>query len=224
MNAIKNYFATLQSVLFHPRAFFRDLPSQGGISTPLAFALVTHWLGAFFEFLWVSIFKFSQINWLSDLFSTLEDEVHYSGKSSYTLKAKEWLMSLDLGTGFGLILLDPFKTLFGILLAALSIFIGAWFLVSKKTGDQHRPVDLKSTIRMVCYTISPSILTGIPLLGAFIPFIYILVLNILGIAAFYRVSHLRAIAIYLFPMLILFGILMVFALTLVLISVLIMTQ
>src|SRR5579859_4135627 len=52
MHPFRAYFGTLWEITIHPSRFFSKMPLTGGTAGPLAFALITHWLGSALAFLW----------------------------------------------------------------------------------------------------------------------------------------------------------------------------
>src|SRR4051794_33591226 len=55
VNPIRAYFLRVWQILTEPTAFFKTMPTTGGVSGPLAFALITHWLGSAVGFFWRAI-------------------------------------------------------------------------------------------------------------------------------------------------------------------------
>src|SRR5205807_1717824 len=49
---VRNYFSDIFQIMTRPSSFFQHMPLRGGLSRPLGFALVTHWLGRSIEYLW----------------------------------------------------------------------------------------------------------------------------------------------------------------------------
>ena len=204
MNIIQLYWNTVKKVFAHPRAFFQHLPSQGGISTPLAYALVTHWIGTGVSYLWTLRLQLAHSSWLEELLSEISEEIHYSGKSALVGQAQQffstWISSL------GMVILDPFLILIKILVTSLFVFIAARILVTPGRGDRPQVIQYKAAVQVISYGLTPSLLMGIPWIGSSIAMIYTFFLTIIGIRSYYRVSTLRGIVIYLFPYFIIFGI------------------
>lgn len=178
---LAGYLRTLRSVLRNPSTYFRTMPVAGGLAGPLAFALVTHWIGAAIGHLWSLL---------------LSGVVSDSSRSLYRIIA-------DLGVshwiwGTGSILLDPFLTLASILFTSSLVWIAARLLVSN--------VRYESAARIVCFGMSPAILASLPLFGRFLAESLTLIVTVIGAREVYRVGYGRALVIALFPKLLFLGI------------------
>jgi len=196
---IKNYVNTLRSLIFHPITLFKDLPAEGKVLPSLAFAMVTQFLGIGMVYLWISVFKISEFSWFQDLVSFLDQQF----TASYAKIYQEFFLGFSMGSDTGELIFSPFKTLLGVFIAAFFIFIGAWLLTPRKQDRQTKSMLFKSAITIICLSYGPTILMGIPILGILFSVFYQMILIILGIAKVYRVTYLRALAIYLLPLLLL---------------------
>lgn len=218
---IRGYFQTVYGIIFQPSRFFRSMPVSGGFTGPLAFALVTHWLGSAVEFLWRALMRgftggFSQ-KMLASRFEKLFQMAHLSDIHSpgnqgtslllqYQDRLSNWLW------GAGSVLLDPFTTLFSAFVTAAFVFIGAKILVPAASleGDLKngapRRVTFESSLRLICYGLTPSILSGVPLIGPFAAGLGTVIVTVIGAREIYRVGNGRAVAIALFPKILFFGV------------------
>lgn len=209
---IHRYFAQLWQILTHPTPFFRQMPVEGGLTSPLAFALITHWLGAAASFLWSHLMG----QWLAhfvDTFSRIATDVaQRNGENSQfpfdqMLTYKDWLWQWFWGTGS--IVIDPFLTLFSILFTSFLVFVGAKIFVtwiSVQPSEQKSPqVTFESAVRIICYGMAPMILTGIPLFGWGLATFLSAIITIIGAKEVYRVGTFRAIVIALFPKILFLG-------------------
>jgi DNA-directed RNA polymerase subunit RPC12/RpoP len=200
---IRRYFETLWLVITKPHQFFRQMPLQGGFSGPLAFALVTHWLGSAFSFLWANIIG----RWLSvylNTFSRIAGDIVNMNPDAPNLP---WEQLANLKNGFvqwfwgvGSIIVDPFYTLVSIFFTSTFVFFGA-----KLFASRSREVTFESALRLICYGMSPMILSGIPLFGWGLASFLSLIITVFGAKEIYRVGTGRGILIALFPMLLFFG-------------------
>lgn len=201
---VQNYFRDIWLILTQPSHFFKKMPLTGGISRPLAFALVTHWLGSALSFLWKlylfgSLMKFAQ-PFLPIMGDVLD--IHYPGKGQNFLMARDRFVQWF--TSAGPVLIDPFLTLASILLTSFFVFIGAKILAnsSKQSGVQ---VTYESAVRLICFGITPAILAALPLFGTFVSYVYIIFVTTIGAKEIYRVSTGRGLVIALFPKLLFLG-------------------
>jgi hypothetical protein len=199
---IQNYFWQLWCILTHPSKFFRELPPSDDIARPLAFALVTHWLGAAFGYLWHLVIGGSLNGYLRDFLMRAGDSIQIDtpGRSEQLAHLRDQFMSWFLSAGS--IVMDPFFTLVSILYTSFFVYIGARILVPPKVT-----VNYPSAMRIVCYGLSPAILAAIPGLGSLIAPFYTLIVTIIGAREVYRIGTARATIVALFPKLIFFGIL-----------------
>jgi hypothetical protein len=206
LSLIQSYFFTIWRILTRPSLFFKALPDSGGLSQPLCFALVTHWLGAALSFLWRSLIGGKVAHIFQSLFQVAGDvvEVDHPGRGAQFLQFRDRIFEWFLGAGP--VLLDPFLTLFTILFTSFLVYLGARILVSP--GKDHHPEEItySSAVRIISYGMTPSLLAAIPLLGGFVASLCTLIVTVIGAREVYRISTGRAILIALFPKLLFLGI------------------
>lgn len=201
---INRYFDDLWRIIRHPKVFFRNMPTHGGLSGPLTFALVTHWLSASFTYLWnlaLGIGKTGGIlNWIMN--SINDSTIHSDGRAQMMLEFKERTLQW-LGSA-GSVLLDPFFTLSGLLFSSFFVFIGARILIDSKPD---RPsVRFETICRILCFSASPAILAALPWVGPIFATFGVLIVTVLGIREVFQVRTRRAITVAVFPKLMFFGI------------------
>ena len=211
---VRNYFTTLWKALTQPNSFFRELPVTGGITGPLAFALVTHWIGATASYLWTHLLGQWTHAYYSAFSKIIGDVAHLNEGTSNV----EWSEMINFKDQFfqwfwgtGSIIADPFYTLFTVIFISFFVFLGAqifvlWLGPSRPPveGEQTVSVTFESTVRLVCYGMAPMILTGIPLFGWGLATFLSFVITVIGAKEMYRVGVFRAMVIALFPRLVLF--------------------
>jgi hypothetical protein len=149
LEPIANYFRDLKKVTFQPTLFFKALPVSGGIGGPLAFALVTHWIGAALGYFMDSLTGNIGERMMHQM---VQFSSHYSTRSLGTgdidapmKMANGWMNSLNQGQKFadwiwgsGGTLLDPFFTLVIILFTSFFVFIGARLFVNPTSWPTSR--------------------------------------------------------------------------------------
>ena len=213
MSQIRWYFHTVWRILSSPTQFFQSMPVAGGMSGPLAFALVTHWVGSSIEFIWTAVFGIgagTSFKKLMKLF--IEKGGRWSGEEDYTYYYQKlpWIAEddrlSDIYWGLGTIVLDPFSTVLSILFTAFFVWLGARILVSPARAGDLQEITFESVVRVISYGLTPSLFLGLPLLGGMISSLYVLVITVIGVREIYRVKPGRALAIVLFPKLLFFGI------------------
>lgn len=208
LGPIKQYFSDLYEITSRPTRFFRRMPTTGGVSGPLAFALVTHWLGSALEFLWHSLIGGTAVRYVNDLMKMAGDvaDVDNPGKSAQLFQIRDQLMHWIWGAGS--VIVDPFFTLLSILFTTLFVFAAARIFVSPGREGSPREITYESSLRIVCYGLSPSILAGIPLAGSFIAGLLTAIVTVVGAREVYRINLGRAIVVALFPKILFWGTLM----------------
>ena len=214
LDSLKDYLQTLKEIHFSPDEFFKKMPEVGGLGRPLAFALITHWVAAAVGFLWVSAFGSSLMHplvWLSRFgkLSQMSDTIDYPGRGAQLADLQSRLVSWFWGAGS--IIADPFMTLATILFTSFLVYLGARILVP------NRRVTYESAARIISYGMAPSILGSVPILGAAVSGLWILVATVAGARQTYQIGSTRAIIIVLFPKLIFLAIFFAIFLTIVMI-------
>ncbi len=206
-NLIGNYFRSLIQIITQPKAFFRKMPLTGGWSGPLAFALVTHWLGSATQFLWNGLLGAS---YQESITETLRKIGRLGGEDIDSLGRNAQWMEVQRGLtqwiwGAGSVITDPFFTLATTLLTSLLIYLGARLFISPKSDARAQTVEFEPVLRVVCYGLSPSIFRLIPFAGGFAASVLSLVITAIGLMEIYRTDALRAGASVLFPKLLVVG-------------------
>ena len=206
MDFILAFFLRIRSILTHPVLFFRDPPKNGGISAPLGFALTVHWLGAALGYLWRTAFGSSmpsnwQVfvqNWAND--TPIDHPARQIPWQDVGSQMINWFF------GLAAVIADPFLTLFALLTTSALVFIGARLLVPAGENGALNEVSYSSALRVICYSMAPSLFIGIPWIGTPLAWVYTTVITILGARETYRVNTFQAILISLFPKLLFIGI------------------
>ena len=199
---VQKYFFTLKSVLTEPTLFFKNMPTTGGIGGPLAFALITHWVGSAIQYLWRGLFNGMIGNILDPILKMAGDlsDVDSPGRSAQLFDLQQKFVHWFWGVGS--IIADPFLNLVGILVTAVFIFVGAKILVPQSSP---REVNYETVVRILCFGMAPSILAGIPILGGLVSWTFVTVVTIIGAREVFRVTSGRATLIALFPQLLVLG-------------------
>ena len=209
---IRRYFFDLWQIITRPTRFFSRMPVTGGVSGPLAFALITSWLGSSMEFLWRSVIGGQLYNQfgggLRGLMKMAGDvaDVDSPGKSQLILEARDRVVHWVWGAGS--IILDPFLTLTSILFTSFFVYIGARILVSPGKNGAPAKITFESALRIICFGMSPAILAAIPFAGSFVSKICVVIVTVIGGREVYKVSTSRSTVVVLFPKLLFFGIIL----------------
>ena len=219
---IRDYFVRIWQILFHPRKFFRQLSQRSVLNEPvafsLAFALITHWIGAAFLYLWRISFEGifgTAIRKFSRFYRSTMGVDYFGFGSSPTVADRiiHWFWDTSP------VLLDPFFTLGLILFHALWIYVAARIFVTPglvRTGgsnDSHprHPAEISygAATKVVCYSMTPYILNLLPVVGGWSVSFLTVLYTLIGVKEYYQISTGRAFVITLFPKLIFFGIIIV---------------
>ncbi len=199
LSPIKSYFVTLGQTLFRPAEFFKRMPLQGSFSAPLAFALVTHWVGSALEFLWRTWLGGSLGDYFNSLFRLAGDvaDIDSPGRSAMMFEMRDKIMHWFWGAGS--VVADPFIALASIFFTTFFVFIGARIMITPGKQGAPESISFESSLRIVCYGMGPTLLAGIPLFGGVIASIWSALVTIIGAKEAYRTTTPRAIVVALFP-------------------------
>src|SRR5262249_20649357 len=152
------FFGTLWEIMAHPARFFSRMPVAGGVAGPLAFALIIHWMGATFAFLWKLAIGGAVETYARGFFKIFGDvaDVDHPGRAAAMAATRDRVLHWIWGAGS--ILADPFLTLVSIAFTAFFVWIGARLLVDPKPERGLPSVTYESALRIVCFGLTPSIL------------------------------------------------------------------
>jgi len=195
LDIIKEYFVTLKNILFNPILFFHNNTRSEGYAKPLVFALVTHWIGSSFDFLWnATLFKDFYKNFNQRISSEF-DEIDSLGRNEWVYETKNLLT--DWVNSIGAVLVDPFTTLLYILFISFIVFVGARIL--NPANNTQVKISYESVVQITCYSMAASIFAVIPAVGTVLSKIYIVLLMVIGVKESYSMGYLRATLVALFP-------------------------
>ena len=204
---IQNYLHDVKTILLSPARFFHDLPLNGGLSRPLTFALVTHWIGSAFRYLWGQ-FTANGLEKVANKymhFSMSGADIDSPARFNQWMQAQQKISHLlwSWMWGAGSIILDPFTTIVMIFLSSLFVFVGARLFVN---SSRQADVTYESVVRLVAYGMTPGIVAVFPFLGSLLAPLYVIVVTIIGAREMFRISNGRAALVALFPKLLFIGI------------------
>jgi hypothetical protein len=204
MGAIRGYFLQVGKILTRPAEFFQTMPTRGGVSGPLAFALITHWLGAAIAYLWRILIGGAFSGFIEHFVKLAGDvaDVDHPGRNAQFLEMGERVKNWIWGTGS--IIADPFLTLAQIFFISFLVFLGARILVTPGKNGAPREITFESALRIVCYGMTPSILGVLPLFGTVVASFYRVIVSVIGARETYRIDNGRALLVALFPQFLLF--------------------
>lgn len=202
---IIRYFQTLKALLTGPTQFFRDLPRPVSIATPLLFGIITNWIGSALEYLWYAGLGKAFETRIADIMDAFQKtaEIDSTGQTRTLLAMQEKFTGWAFGVGA--VLVDPFFTCLKILFLAFFIWLAARLFASLAQSDIGERLSYESAVSIVGYSLAASIFKGIPLLGGLIAGVFAMAISVIGASQTYRVGTGRAILIALFPMILLWS-------------------
>jgi hypothetical protein len=208
-NFLQRFPRMLWEIHTQPTAYFKRMPISGGAAEPLAFALICHWIGAGFRFLWIWMSGdaiqgyLTQLSKLGDQFKDIDSGGRYAQWTETGKSLTTWFLSA------GSVLADPFLTLAMLLFTTFFIWLGARLLVTPGKDGAPKEIAFETALRINCYGFAPAILTGLPFLGGLISWIYIWIVTIIAAKNVYKVSTTRATIVALFTQVVFTGIMCV---------------
>ena len=214
VRVITDYGNTLFRVLVQPARFFRELPPKHGWASPLAFALVSHWIGTLSEFVWGEVFGFASRKNMQGFLAQIQDQFQNRWGEEFAAFGRLGASSssqLDWFWAGGRVLADPFQTLVSVLVTAFWVFLGMKILVAERGALQRARTVYGSALRIVSYAWGATILAMLPMGGSWLGSIAVLFITAIGLRETYAISLTRAWVIALFPKLIVFAIIFITA-------------
>lgn len=164
-------YQTFKAVLFSPENFFSTVTFRRGIKEPLAYGLLVGSIGSMFGFFW-------QFLMMSGSLVALGEELmgHLS-------------MSLIF---LAIIIISPIFVTIAMFLTSGVLHLLLRIVRAGKNG-------FEATFRVVSYSQATQIWGVIPFIGGFIGFIWILIVQIVGLREIHETSYLRVILALLIP-------------------------
>jgi len=167
------FWITLKRVILHPVYFFKDLPEEGGIGIPLAFALVIGTFGWVAGLFW-QILAIVTVDSLIGLPASV---------SRYGVKALLMIM-----------IFVPLILVFAIFLTSYLVHLGLMVF-------QAHPRRYQVTFKVIAYSQAAQWTRIFPLLGGLAATCWVMGLEWVGLKAVHRTSYLKAFGSLIFPLL-----------------------
>ncbi len=203
---MRSYFLDIWRILTQPSTFFRRMPLRGGVAGPLAFALITHWIGSAIGYIWhllIGVQFLKLIRTMTQIAGDVAD-VDYPGHGIRIIEARDRILEWFMGAGP--VIIDPFLSFFTLLFSSFIIYLGARIFITPGVRGRPQEITYESVIRILCYGMSPAILAALPILGGFVSSLCVLIVTVVGFKIVFKIGTGRALAVYLFPKLIFLGI------------------
>ncbi len=203
-NPIAEYFSTLFTILSSPGRFFRELKPGAGVTAPILFAVLTHWLGAGLAYIWKVGFGKMIEGRMADFMvafqklSSLDEDLPAGTLKQMKDHFLTWVW------GVGSVLIDPFLSVLSILMTGFLIWLGARILGDLRQADADERYSFESAVTIVAYSYAASLLQGLPLVGGMVAALFTFVITFIAAREYYKVSSPRAVVISLFPKILVF--------------------
>lgn len=165
---------TVKQVITQPQAFYKALTKDGDWASPIIYAIIVGWVGAFVGFIWSLMI--SPLPFLP------------------AMRGREGLAALGMmgGVGLAMVILYP---IFYIII--LFIWSGILYLIGLLLGDSEQGFEM--TFKSVAYANTASLARVIPFCGGWISGIWALVLIIFGLKETHKTETWKAILTPLIP-------------------------
>ena len=186
---------TTREVLTAPARFFRAMPVTGGIGSPLLYAVIVGWVGVVATALYHAIFR-----------SIAGTSFPVFGDRPEMTTAFGWVASW---AGF------VAQVVFGGVSVVVSVFLtaGILHLMLLLLGGARR--GFEATLRVVCFAWATSVVFLVPFCGELAGVVWMLVLQVIGLAQAHGIGTGKALLAVLLPIVLLccccFGLSMLFA-------------
>jgi hypothetical protein len=177
------FVRTWRGASLSPRQFFRALPATGSVGSALLYYLPLGIVVAAAQFAWVTV------------------------RAAVAPEREAVLGQVELGGSLSPLL----EFLFAPLLLLVSLFLaaGVVHLLLRLLGGAHR--DYRFTTRVFAFAYSPQLVAIIPVIGAVIGFVWMVVVAIVGLQEGHGTTRGRAAAAVLIPVTIAMAFLAIFA-------------
>lgn len=172
------FTGTLILSLTKPKEFFKRVPTSGGFSSPIIYALIGGLIGTWLNLAWQMLF----------IYIGFIDSDAQSPDSS-------------MGLSIMITVLSPIIIPFGLLVGTGIIQLALMILGVKNSNYE-------TTFRVICYSSGAAILGVIPVVGSMIGAFITVSLEAMGLREVYNISLRRGFAAVIFPILFLFIILL----------------
>lgn len=174
--------STLKESLLKPSEFYRKMPVSGGLGSPLIYAILWGTLGIMFGLIWQILFG-----------GLLEMVAQFRG------------MGREFGPGYllAIAILSP-------IIVIISIFIGSGILHLCLMIIGGNKKGFEATFRVISYANGAQIFFAIPLCGAFIGAVWMIVIEIIGLREAHGISGGKAALAVFLPLIICCGLGIIF--------------
>ena len=171
------YLQTVKLVLTEPARAFSIMDQEGGLTSPLIFALIGGFIGGIAGLIYYQIFLLSPA-WIAQTQQL----------------PPQFRALLGASVGIGAIFWIPIKVVLGVFIGA-----GVLHLCLMLVGGAKRPFE--TTFRVICFCLgSTNLLLAIPLCGGVIAGVWGLIVQVIGLAKAHDIQTGRALTAVLLPL------------------------
>lgn len=189
---IKNFFSDLFAVCFSATRFFESKPVHTRpLGGALAFGISVEWISAAMSFL-VGL-SFSRL--IEQYIQEIQAMIAQSGSgfSSQGSQILEMFRVNQMLYGIGMVILNPFFSLFAIYITAFFLFLGMkTFLPSSGTKVPAETFGFEGCVKLISYARATSIFAFIPFIGGLVAPLWRACVIIIGVKHSFGVSTTRA--------------------------------
>ncbi len=189
--AVAAFAETLRDATFRATRFFRRLPRDGGTAAPIVYYLILGVLVAGVQLFWTTVLQAAGLQEPAPWTAELGAMAPWIDVISFFLSPLILILLLLLASGVTHVLL----MLFG----------------GSKRGYER-------TVQVFCYAYSPQAFAVVPYIGAFVGFVWMVVIAIIGLRDGHQTDGWRAALAVLLPLGAMFGLLFLFGLMLALVE------
>lgn len=182
----KSIYGTTKAVLFSPENLFCNMVFQGGVREPLAFGLLLGSIGTMFGIFWQFLIASGSLMAL------------WQGTFG------QFTMPLIF---LGIIIISPLFVVISMILMSGVLHLMLRIVGGAKNG-------FEATFRVISYSQATQVLGLIPFIGGIIGFLWILIVQFIGLREIHETSYLRVIVAYLIPPALIFFLVMAVVLSL----------
>ena len=183
LGIIGAFTGTLILSLTKPKEYFKRVPTTGGFSTPMIYALINGLLGTWINLAWQMLF----IYW-----GIIEIDTQ----------------SQDSSMGFTIMI-----TVLSPIIIPLGLFVGTGIIQLALMILGVQQSNYEATFRVICYSSGAAILGILPVIGSMIGAFVTISLEAIGLREVYNISLSKGFAAIILPMIFLFVILLMASLT-----------
>jgi hypothetical protein len=171
-------FNTWKESMFHPGRFFKNIPTNNGLVSPLMYAIIIGFISTAGAMFWQILFMSLQIPFMA--------------------MSKEFQTMLPFETALMPIILCVFVILSPLTVTiVLFIWTGILHLFLMIFGGNTK--GFEATFRSTAYGTSPHLFQLIPVCGAYVGLIWTIIITIIGLKETHKIPLWKAVVAYLLP-------------------------